>query len=125
MKLKSYREVLKMTEKKVKDALIPVRVKRARKQAELEMLKIEEDIANKEAELHEACTKEEIKFARIIEIQDKLGLLERRQKQYQQILDEIGVPEHPIKGVLKRKGKQLFLNYSLQIRDKLGGSDLH
>jgi len=89
MKLKSYRDVLKMGEKKLKDALIPVRVKRARKQAELEMCKLEEDLANKEASLHEECAKEDVSFKKIIEMQDSIGLLNRKMKQYQQILDEM------------------------------------
>lgn len=89
MKLTSYREVLKLGETKLKEALIPVRVKRARKQAELEMCKLEEEIANGEAGLQEECAKEEVKFSKIIDMQDELGLLNRRKKQYQQILDEM------------------------------------
>lgn len=89
MKLVSYQDALKMGKEKLKEALIPIRVNRARKQAELEMCKLEEDIAVKEAELHEECCKEEVNFARIIDKQDALALLERRKRQYQKILEEM------------------------------------
>lgn len=89
MKLPTYEEALKAGKEKVKEMLIPVRVKRARKKAELEMLKLEEDIANKEAAVSEECCKEDVDFPKIIDLQDKIGLLERRQKQYQKILDEM------------------------------------
>lgn len=89
MKLQPYKKMLKMGKKKIKEALVPVRAKRAKKQAELEMLKLEEELATKEADLHERCSEEDVNFPRIIEIQDKIGLLERKMKQYQKILDEM------------------------------------
>ena len=89
MKLVPYQQALKMGKEKLKEVLIPVRVKKARKQAELEMCKLEEDVAVKEAALNEECCKEEINFSRIIDMQDELGLLERRRNQYQKILDEM------------------------------------
>lgn len=89
MKLMSYKEALKMGKDKVREALVPVKVNRARKQAELEMCKLDEQIANKEAEISEECCAEEVNFARLIEKQDDLALLERRKAQYKKILDEM------------------------------------
>jgi len=89
MKLLSYKEALKLGEKKLKEALIPVRVKKAKKQAELEMCKLEEQIAVKEAKLQEKCSDEEVNFPSIIELQDELGLLNRKRKQYERILEEM------------------------------------
>lgn len=89
MNLPTYSEALKMGKEKIKEALIPVRVKRAQKKAELEMLKIEEELATKEAEISEACCKDDVDFPKIIKLQDEIGLLERRMKQYQKILDEM------------------------------------
>lgn len=89
MKLPSYKDVLKSGKEKLNEALAPVRAKRAQKQAELEMSKLEEEIATTQADIHEECCKEEVSFPKIIEKQDKLGLLERRMKQYQKILDEM------------------------------------
>ena len=89
MKLVSYSEALKMGKEKLKEALIPIRVSRAKKQAELEMCKLDEKIAVKEASLHEECCKENVDFPRIIEMQDELGLLERKRKQYASIIEEM------------------------------------
>ena len=89
MNLISYKEALKMGEKNIKKMLVPVKAAKAKKQAELEMCKLEEEIAVKESDLHEMCCKEDLNFNRIIETQDSLGLLARRKKQYQQILDEM------------------------------------
>lgn len=89
MKLPAYKDVLKMAKEKLDDALAPVRAMRARKQAELEMAKMDEEIATQEAKIHEACCEKEVNFAKIIELQDKLALSERKKKQYQKILDEM------------------------------------
>lgn len=89
MKLVKYKDALKMGKEKVAQKLAPVKAARAKKQAELEMAKLEEEIATKEAGIHEACCKEDVDFPRIIELQDKLALLERKKKQYQKILDEM------------------------------------
>jgi hypothetical protein len=89
MKLVSYSEALKLGKEKLKEALIPVRVNKAKKQAELEMCTLEEKIAVKEAALHEECCKEELDFAKIIELQDNIGLLERKRTQYKKILEEM------------------------------------
>ena len=89
MKLISYKDALKLGKEKLKEALIPLRVNRAQKQAELEMCKLDEKIAIKEAGLQEECCKEEVNFTSLIEMQDDLGLLERKRGQYQNILDEM------------------------------------
>ncbi len=89
MKLPRYEEVLKMGKDAVRDAIAPVRARRAKKQAELEMCKLDETIATKEAEIHEQCCKEEAVFSKIIDMQDALALAERRKEQYQKILDEM------------------------------------
>jgi hypothetical protein len=89
MKLVSYKDALKMGKEKLGEMMIPVKTAKAQKQAELEMCKIDEEIAVKEAELHDTCCSEVVKFTKIIDLQDKLGLLARRKTQYQQILDEM------------------------------------
>jgi len=89
MKMPSYADALKMGKEKLKEALIPVRVKKARKQAELEMCNLEEQVAVKEAAISDACTSEDLNFKKIIELQDDLAMLERRQRQYESILKEM------------------------------------
>ena len=89
MRLPKYKDVLQMGEKAIKKTLAPVKAARAQKQAELEMCKIDESIATKEADIHELCSKQEVDFSEIIDLQDSLALSERRKKQYQKILDEM------------------------------------
>lgn len=89
MKLPAYKEVLKMAKEKVDESLAPVRAMRAKKQAELEMAKLDEEIATQTAKIHELCSMKDINFAEIINKQDQLALTERRKKQYQKILDEM------------------------------------
>lgn len=89
MELPSYKDVLSMGKEKVKELMIPVRVKKARKQAELEMCKLDEDIATKISKLQDVCSSEEVSFSKIIELQDDIALLERKKEQYQQILDQM------------------------------------
>jgi hypothetical protein len=89
MKLMSYQDALKKGKEKLKEALIPVRVNKARKQAELEMCSLEEKIATLESDIHDLCTAEELNFKKIIDKQDELALVERRQAQYQKILNEM------------------------------------
>lgn len=89
MKLPAYKDILKMAKEKVDDTLAPVRAHKAKKQAELEMAKLDEEIATQTAKIHETCCQKEIDFAALIKLQDNLALTERRKKQYQKILDEM------------------------------------
>jgi hypothetical protein len=88
-KLPSYLEVLKMTKEGISNALAPVRAMRARKQAELEIAKMDEQIASQEAKINELCADKEIDFNKIIAAQDSLCLMERRKKQFGKIVDEM------------------------------------
>ena len=89
MKLKPYKEILKMGKEKVDEALAPARANRARKQAELEIAKMEESVASQEAKIFELCSSKEIDFNKIIEAQDKYALTERKIKQFNQIIKEM------------------------------------
>jgi len=89
MKLPTYKDVLKMGEDAVKQTLAPVKAARAKKQAELEMCKLDEQIATLEAEIHEMCCSVDIDFSEIIDAQDELALVERRKAQYKKILVEM------------------------------------
>lgn len=89
IKLKSYKEYLKMGKEKVNESLAPVRAARARKQAELEVAKLDEQIANHEAKLTELCSVENIDFFAIIKGLDDLGLAERKKSQFEKLLAEL------------------------------------
>ena len=89
MKLPAYKDVLKMNEGLVKKTLAPVKAARARKQAELEMCKLDEDIATREMAILEMCFKNDIDFGWLIDMQDSLALSERKKGQYKKIINEM------------------------------------
>lgn len=89
IKLLSYSEALKMGKEKLRAALIPIKVMKAKQQAKLEMCKLDEQIAVKTDDLHTVCSKDDVRFSKIIDLQDDLMLLIRRKDQYQTILDEM------------------------------------
>ncbi len=89
MKLKPYKEMLKWGKEKVDEALAPVRAHKAKKQAELEIAKMDEQIATKESKIQELCTEKELDFHKIIAAQDELALMERKKKQFGKIIEEM------------------------------------
>lgn len=89
MKLKPYKEILKMAKEAIDDTLAPVRAMKAKKQAELEVAKMDAKIATQEAKIQEICTSKEIDFDKLITAQDELALMERRKKQFGKIIEEL------------------------------------
>lgn len=94
MNLKPYKEILKMAKEKIDETLAPVRATRAKKQAELEICKMDEEMASAEAKIFELCAQKDIDFNAIIKAQDEYALMERRKKQFQKIIVEM-FPEEP------------------------------
>lgn len=89
MKLKPYKEILKMAKEAIDESLAPVRAARAKQQAKLEVAKMDEKIATHEAKISEICTEKEINFDKLIAAQDELALMERRRKQFIKIIEEL------------------------------------
>lgn len=89
MKLMSYQEALIKGKEKVKKSLIPIKVKQARKQAELKLCELEEQEATLTMAINEECTGETLNFESIIEAQDELALLQRRMGQYHQLMEQM------------------------------------
>ena len=87
--LKPYKDILKMAKEQVDALLVPVRTMRARKQAELEVAKLDEQLASQEAQVHELCAVKELNFHAIIQAQDTYALTERRRKQFIRIIQEM------------------------------------
>ena len=89
MKLKPFKEILAMSKEALSEALAPIRARKVKSQAELEMAKLDDELVRLEAEIQEACAKEDINFPTLLDKLDKVGLLERRKKQYQKVLSEL------------------------------------
>ena len=88
-KLTPYKDILKMAKEAIDDVLAPVRANRAKKQAELEIAKLDEKIASQEAKIQEVCSEREINFDKLIDSLDSLALMERRKKQFGKIIEEM------------------------------------
>jgi len=89
MKLKPFAELVGLSKEKLSAALAPIRARKVRSQAELEMAKLDDELIRLEAEVQEMCAKEEIEFAKLLDKLDKAALLERRREQYENVLEQL------------------------------------
>lgn len=89
MKLKPFKEIIKLSKEKFDEAMAPIRAKQVRSKAELEMAKLDEKILSLEVKTQELCAEKEINFETLIKNLDEHALLERRKKQYTQVLDQL------------------------------------
>jgi hypothetical protein len=89
MKLKPFADIIAMSKEKLSEALAPIRARKVKSQAELEMAKLDDELIRLEAEIQESCAKEEINFPALLDKLDKVALLERRKKQYTKVLGEL------------------------------------
>jgi len=89
MKLKPFKEIIAMSKEKLAESLAPIRARKVRSQAELEMAKLDDELVRLEADIQEDCAKESIDFPKLLDKLDKVGLLERRKKQYDKVLGDL------------------------------------
>lgn len=89
MKLKPFAEIIALSKEKLAESLAPVRARKVRSQAELEMAKLDDEIIRLEADVQEQCSKEDINFPTLLDKLDKVALLERRKEQYEQVLAQL------------------------------------
>ena len=89
MKLTPYKDLLGMTQDQKDALLVPVRINTAKKQAELTVAKLEEQTATIENEITKLASQTELNLEKIADEFDYLGLIERRKKQFAQIISEL------------------------------------
>lgn len=89
MKLKPFKEIIALTLEAKDKLLAPVRARQVKGQAELEMAKLDEKLITYETEVQEMCTDKSIDFDKLLSKLDSIALLERRKKQYTQVLKEL------------------------------------
>lgn len=89
MQLKPFAELIKLSKEKFDEAMAPIRAKQVKSKAELEMAKLDEKILSLEVKTQELCAEKEINFETLIENLDEHALLERRRKQYVQVLEQL------------------------------------
>lgn len=89
MTLTPYKKLLTMAKEAIDATLAPVRAHAAKKQAELEMAKLDERLATLESELNDICARRDVDFSLIIDKLDDIALAERRKGQFEKILREM------------------------------------
>lgn len=89
MKLKPFRELIAMSKEKLDEAMAPIRARQVKSQAELEMARLDADLLTHEGQVQEMCTQKEINFPNLLDKLDKIALLERRKKQYGEVLKQL------------------------------------
>ena len=89
MALLKYKDVLVLCKEKVKEALAPLRAREMKKKAELEVCKIDSQIAEKEQKIQEIASEYPIDFHKMIDAIDDLDLIKRRKEQFEQIIHEM------------------------------------
>lgn len=95
--LMKYSEVLKLAKEKVSEALAPLRAREMRKKGELEICKLEGEIAEKEQKVQEIASKYPLVYDNLIDQLDELDLLTRRKEQLEKIIDGLFSDEKPAK----------------------------
>lgn len=89
MTLKPFAEIIALSKEKLSEALAPIRARKVRSQAELEMAKLDDELIRLEADIQEQCAKEDINFPNLLDKLDKVALLERRKVQYEIVLAQL------------------------------------
>jgi hypothetical protein len=89
MKLKPFAEIIALSKEKLAESLAPIRARKVRSQAELEMAKLDDELVRLEADIQEQCSKEDINFPNLLDKLDKVALLERRKTQYESVLAQL------------------------------------
>lgn len=93
MKLKPFAEIIALSKEKLAESLAPIRARKVRSQAELEMAKLDDELVRLEADIQEQCAKEDISFPSLLDKLDKVALLERRKAQYESVLAQLFPPK--------------------------------
>jgi hypothetical protein len=89
MTLIPLREVLAMTKDKIKESMAPIRCAMAKKQAELEKIKIDEKIMRLQTTIQEKLLQEKIDFNDLIDTLDEIALMERRKEQFDDVITQL------------------------------------
>jgi hypothetical protein len=87
--LMKYKDNLVLTKEKIKEAMAPLRAKEMKKKAELEICKIDSEIAEKEQKIQEHASEYPIDFDKLINAIDDLDLVKRRKEQFEKIIAEM------------------------------------
>jgi len=89
MKLKPFKEMIALSKDKLNEALAPVRAGQVKAKADLETLRIEAEIIEKEARIQELCVVKDVDIVDVLNRMDAVALLERRKKQLGEVVEQL------------------------------------
>jgi hypothetical protein len=89
MTLMKYKDILQMAKEKIQESLAPIRAREMRKQAELEVCKLEGTIAGNEQKIQKLASEYPINFSSLIDALDECELTKRRKEQFENIIKEM------------------------------------
>lgn len=89
MKLKPFAELIALSKEKLDEAMAPIRMRQVKSKAELEMSKLDGDLLQAEIRVQEMCAAMDINFPALMDQLDRIGLMERRKKQYTDVLQQL------------------------------------
>jgi|SaaInl7_135m_RNA_FD_contig_71_1024204_length_1409_multi_11_in_0_out_0_1 hypothetical protein len=89
MEIPKYLTILTQGEKALSDVLAKRRNNKTKKSCELEIAKIEEDIATKETSLLEAYSSRDLDFEHLVSLKDGIDIMNRKRDQYLELKDQL------------------------------------
>lgn len=95
LQIKPLKELIALSKEKLDEAMAPMRARREKAKAELEMVKIESSMLDMEGKIQEMLTGKNIDFPKLMDRLDEYALLERRKQQYDDILLQL-FPEEKV-----------------------------
>lgn len=93
MQLKPFKDLIGLTKEKLNEAMAPIRARQVRAKADLEMSKIDTSLLDLETKVQEMCVEKDIDLPSLMSKLDEIALLERRKKQYGEVLLQLFPPE--------------------------------
>lgn len=89
MKLMPLKDLLALSKEKINTAMAPIRANLIKSKATLKKAEIDNEILAVETEIQEMCIGKDLDLEALIRKLDKVAILERRQIQYDRIVDEL------------------------------------
>ena len=89
MSLMKYKDVLVLCKEKIKESMAPLRAREMRKKGELEICKLESQIAESEQKVQECASEYPIDFEKLLDSMDDLELTKRKKEQFEKVINEM------------------------------------
>lgn len=80
MELRPFKDMIALSEDKLKEEMAPIRARNIKSQAELEMSRLEANILKAETSVQEMCARPDICFTEVLNDLDDIDLMERRKR---------------------------------------------